>query len=78
LPPELQHLVREHHHDRIIIPRALLTCAYSALAHGIAGNRFFVHTLTIDVGHWPDLNSGSQRLLYFFQLRNERVRWKWR
>ena len=27
---------------------ALLTCAHSAQAHGIAGNRFFVGTLTFD------------------------------
>jgi len=31
-----------------VIAFALLTCAHSAQAHGIAGNRFFVGTLTID------------------------------
>jgi hypothetical protein len=31
-----------------VIAFALLTCAHSAQAHGIAGNRFFVGTLTFD------------------------------
>ena len=31
-----------------VIAFALLMCAHSAQAHGIAGNRFFVGTLTFD------------------------------
>ena len=51
-----------------VIAFALLTCAHSAHAHGIAGNRFFVGTLTFD-----DPAVADEAVLPNFSMLNQPV-----
>ena len=51
-----------------VIAFALLTCAHSAHAHGIAGNRFFVGTLTFD-----DPAVADEAVLPNFSTLNQQV-----